>query len=78
MCIVSTDACSPPEVFFGDDNTTCSACQRDDGEALICGEVTEAQCFDLESPSGGSCQRCITIDGDVLYDDCSDEFVDVA
>ena len=77
-CVVSTDVCNPQDIVRTDVNTTCSTCQADAGERLICGEITEAQCFDLESPSGASCQRCITVDGEMLYDDCSAEFAAVA
>ena len=46
--------------------------------AEICGELRTARCFDLESPEGGTCQRCVTDAGEVLYDDCFDAPQDVA
>lgn len=77
-CIVASDACHPRGVYVADNNDVCSACQGEDAEIVVCGAPAEAPCFDLESPSGGTCQRCITSMGEVLYDDCSREFSDSA
>ncbi|OGQ19387.1 MAG: hypothetical protein A2138_08030 [Deltaproteobacteria bacterium RBG_16_71_12] len=49
---------------------TCASCETADGDVVICGEPTVAECelrFDAE---GEECRYCATDVGEVLFDDC--------
>lgn len=77
-CALSDDGCSPGAIRDSG-GQRCAGCEGTFGEVEICGVPVEGRCFDLEAPE--LCQRCVTDDGRVLYDDCverADDFSELA
>lgn len=76
-CVVTSEGCDPASIR-GSALERCASCEQGGVGYEICGPAKTARCFDLEL--GQPCQRCVTDDGEVLYDDCSarvDQFGDL-
>ncbi len=66
QCVLASEGCDPADIS-GSVVERCAAC--DGGGVQVCGPARTARCFELEL--AGPCQRCVTDDGQVLYDDCA-------
>jgi hypothetical protein len=66
-CVVATEGCDPSAIDAAG-GERCAVCSVDGEVVDVCGEPEVAFCFDLEAPE--PCQRCVTQDGVVLFDDC--------
>lgn len=69
-CVLDSEGCSADDIST--DATGEFVCATCDGGAVeICGGREVAVCFDQETGTGETCQRCVTERGEVLYDDCA-------
>lgn len=77
-CGVTGDGCDPREIFE-DGSERCARCAYQGEPYDICGAPRTARCFVLDH--GAPCERCVTDEGEVLYDDCAtraDDFVELS
>lgn len=68
-CAVTSPGCDGSEVERVRDQT-CATCEGADGDVLICGAPTVAECELRYDANGDECRYCPTDMGEVLYDDC--------
>jgi len=69
-CVLSSETCSADAIEVRENGVTCATCEEESGDVEICGATIEARCVEQENAFGDSCQRCVTDDGQILYDDC--------
>jgi hypothetical protein len=69
-CVLDSEACSADTIAARGDGMTCATCTDESGDVEICGASIEARCVQQENAFGDACQRCVTDDGQILYDDC--------
>lgn len=68
-CAVTSPGCDGADVERVRDQT-CATCAGPDGDVLICGTPTTAECELRYDANGEECRYCPTDTGEVLYDDC--------
>ena len=68
-CAVTSPGCEGADVERVRDQT-CATCASTEGDVLICGAPTTAECELRYDARGEECRYCPTDNGEVLYDDC--------
>jgi hypothetical protein len=69
-CVLDSEACSADRISVRANGETCASCTSESGDVEICGATIYARCVEQENAYGDACQRCVTDDGQILYDDC--------
>lgn len=75
-CALGDAACAPDAIVASVDargeRVVCSVCEDGGQELDVCGIAQAAPCFETESAAGGACTRCLTAEGQLLFDDCDE------
>lgn len=68
---VCSSGCSS-DAITSEDGYACAECELSEGDIEICGDIVSIPCFTVESPFGGTCQQCISDDGEFAFNNCDE------